>query len=145
MIKKLLFCLLLSCSITTTLYSEEPRLFYDYDNAGNRISRLYSNIPPPEKSKSEEASTIADSEILSERVIKIYPNPTQGMLTVEIANFTNDLQAEFLLTDMSGKLINRQKVTSGYQTFNLSNQPAGIYLLRIQINGENTTWKIIKE
>jgi hypothetical protein len=145
MIKKLLFCLLLSCSITTTLYSEEPRLFYVYDNAGNRISRLYSEIPPPEDSEDEEASTTTDAEILSERIIKIYPNPTEGILTVEIVNFTNDLQAEFLLTDLSGKVINRQKATSGYQTFNLSNQPAGIYLLRIQINGENTTWKIIKE
>jgi hypothetical protein len=65
--------------------------------------------------------------------------------TVEIVNFTDNLQADFVLTDLSGKIIDRRRATAGSLTFNLSPHLSGIYLLRITMDGETTTWKIIKE
>jgi hypothetical protein len=116
---------------------------YAYDNAGNRIERVISLIASPELRASEEVTELED--VVAKHEIRIYPNPTQGQLTVEIVDFNADLPFEFTLTDLSGKIIDRKKATSGYQNFNLSGQPDGIYLLRISIDGESTTWKIIKE
>jgi hypothetical protein len=117
---------------------------YLYDAAGNRTDRVIP-FSSSLRSSGETTETTSLDDVVARQQIKIYPNPTQGLLAVEIVGFTNDLEADFLLTDLSGKVIDRRKVDSGYQTFNLSNQTNGVYLLRIHINGENTTWKIIKE
>jgi hypothetical protein len=130
---------------------EDIAINYDYDSAGNRIERIIRLPSASSSLRSEGSDSLEEEEItpiedvVAEQEIKIYPNPTRGLLTVEIVNYTNDLEADFLLTDLSGKTISYQKAHSGNQTFNLSNHPSGIYLLRININGENTTWKIIKE
>jgi YD repeat-containing protein len=139
MIKNLLLGLLLCTAISLPAQT----VTYQYDNAGNRIARVINLSSSAELRSSEETTALED--IIAEQSIKIYPNPTQGMLAVEIVHFNKDLQTDFLLTDLSGKSIDRQRAASGYLTFNLSNRPSGIYLLRMSINGETTTWKIIKE
>ena len=90
-------------------------------------------------------ATTALSDLIAEKAISIYPNPTQGILSVEIKGYTDEVQAEFRLTDFSGRTILSRKATTGFQTFDLSRQATGIYLLQIRINGESTVWKIIKK
>ncbi|GHT76876.1 hypothetical protein AGMMS50262_19970 [Bacteroidia bacterium] len=117
---------------------------YVYDNAGNRTSRTV-RLSSPAHSPERQPEETALEDFVAEHSVKIYPNPTKGMLAVEISNFDSDVRADFLLTDMSGKVIDRLPAVSGYETLNLSRQPAGLYVLRITINGEATVWKIIKE
>lgn len=114
---------------------------YKYDNAGNRTGRVI-NLTRSADSTSEITSL---EDFISNHEVKIYPNPTKGMLAVDIANFLSGNEVEFQLTDMLGKTLYNLKTTSGHQTFDLSNEADGIYLLRIKINGESTTWKIIKK
>jgi YD repeat-containing protein len=140
MIKKLLLGLLLCVAISLPAQN----VTYQYDNAGNRTERVVNLSSSSAALRSSEETTALE-DVIAKQEIKIYPNPTQGMLAVEIINFSSDIQADFLLADMSGKIIDRRRATSGYLTFNLSNHPAGIYLLRMSINGETNTWKIIKE
>jgi hypothetical protein len=138
--KLLLIFLLLS----TTGILRSQNIAYYYDNAGNRIERTIV-MSSALRSAEESSDVTAVEDLIADHAVKIYPNPTQGMLAVEIANFTDDLSVDFLLTNASGRVIDRQQATSGYQTFNLSNQVPGIYLLRIRIEDAVTTWKIIKE
>ena len=121
--------------------STAQNVTYAYDSAGNRISRSITLS----KSPAMEAEETAVEDFVAERTIKIYPNPTQGMLAVEISDFTSDVKADFLLSDLSGKVIYRLKDASGYESIDLNSQSAGVYVLRITINGESTVWKIIKE
>ncbi|MCI7284887.1 MAG: T9SS type A sorting domain-containing protein [Prevotella sp.] len=38
-----------------------------------------------------------------------------------------------------------ENVRTGHVDIDISNHPAGVYLLRITINNHSTTWKIIKK
>ena len=124
-----------------TVYTQS--VSYSYDNAGNRTARAIL-LKAPQAPNAPEAVT-ALSDLISERAILIYPNPTKGILSVEIKDYTDKLQAGFRLTDLSGRTIIEQRATTSIQTIDLSRQAAGVYLLQIRINDESATWKVVKE
>ena len=118
---------------------------YAYDNAGNRTERIIQmNTSPSFAPESLRSATVL-TDLIAEKAVKIYPNPTRGLLSVEISNCSPDSQVEFYLADMSGRTILTRKAASGYQSFDLNRQAPGVYLLRISIDGESAVWKIIKE
>jgi YD repeat-containing protein len=132
--------------LSTVIGVSAQNVSYRYDDAGNRTERVIvlSSLSSPSPSLSP-ASVTELEDMIAGRKIKIYPNPTEGMLAVEIADFTKESKVEYLITDMSGKTISRKKADSSYTTLDLTRQRSGIYILRISINGENTNWKIIKK
>lgn len=139
--KTLIFILLLTSAINSIGQSAT----YAYDNAGNRTARVFSMSPAPAQPGSPTSAITSLSDMIAEKSIIIYPNPTKGILYVEIKDYTDKLKAEFRLSDMSGRTVINRKANSGYQTFDISRQAAGIYLLQINISGESVVWKIIKE
>lgn len=46
---------------------------------------------------------------------------------------------------MNGKCIATRKIVSSKVSFDLSDQPAGNYILKMTLSGKSATWKIIKE
>lgn len=67
--------------------------------------------------------------------INIYPNPTSGIINIE-----ETINSEILITDITGKIIfNGINITK----IDLSNQPKGLYLLKISSNNKTRTQKII--
>ena len=131
-------CIVLLLAATNT-YAQN--VTFNYDNAGNRTER---NITLSKSSEaSEEVTTLSDK--ITEKAFSIYPNPTQGFLSVEIKGYHEETPAEFRITNMSGRTILNRKATAILQTFDLSRQAPGIYLLQISINGEATVLKIVKQ
>jgi hypothetical protein len=137
--KRIIFFLLLLLAAVKLIAQS---VSYSCDAAGNRTVRTFSLSP---SSPSPEEAITSLSDIIAEKSILIFPNPTKGIVTVEIKEYSNEMKAEFRLTDLSGKTIINRKATGSIQTFELSRQASGIYLLHIQINGESVVWKIIKE
>ncbi|MEM1120454.1 MAG: T9SS type A sorting domain-containing protein [Bacteroidota bacterium] len=75
---------------------------------------------------------------------KIFPNPTRGLLNVQIER---SLNAEFLVTvyHPTGRVVERKQVFNTNLTLDLSNEAPGIYLVEWQ-NGENRiVRKVVKE
>lgn len=71
--------------------------------------------------------------------ISIYPNPTNGIFTLN----TKNIQIESIeIFDVSGKLI--QKNMTNFKNVNISNASAGIYFVKINSNEKSITKKIIK-
>jgi len=120
---------------------------YTYDKAGNRTARVISmnNSPAPPKGTEEKEVQPSFPDMIAKREVIIYPNPTKGLLTVEIKDYTAETKAEYRLTDMSGRTIIDRKAKSGNEILDLSRQVTGVYLLQISINGESVVWKIVKE
>ena len=120
---------------------------YEYDAAGNRVLR-YNEIPMPAKQfvdTAEVQTTGIFEEELPEMKISITPNPTQGLLQVEISNAETLQGAEILLYNPQGLLIKQLGNLSEMTTFDISAQPDGIYVMQIVLNKNNiSTWKIIK-
>jgi hypothetical protein len=118
---------------------------YAYDNAGNRTDRVITMNSSSSLSPGAPQAMTALTDLIADRAIVIYPNPTKGILTVEIPDYQSTIPVGFLLTNLSGQAIFSGKSETGSQTIDLSRQPAGIYLLRLSIGEESTVWKIIKE
>jgi YD repeat-containing protein len=127
--------------LLTAMLLPAQNVTYSYDAAGNRTARVVTLLRSTESSSPVKAM----EDIIAEHQIKIYPNPTKGMLSVDIGNLEKDIMAELILSDVTGRTISRQKSGSGTVYFNLSSKPSGIYILKIIIKGESVTWKVIKQ
>jgi hypothetical protein len=73
--------------------------------------------------------------------IKIYPNPVKNSVQLDIPE--NISSYEISVVDVYGNVLLKKKRTSG-SSINVENYPEGIYYLRIYINGQLITHKIIK-
>lgn len=69
----------------------------------------------------------------------VYPNPMQGTLTIDIAN-----AFQFELLDARGRLVQHGNGL-GKTTLNTQALSAGVYSLRINVNGQQGIFKVIKE
>lgn len=118
---------------------------YSYDAAGNRISRT---IILNRNMAKKQARTLKDkdyTDILSQRNISISPNPTKGMVEITITGLRESDDCAMSVYTLKGQTLKTLSVSGEVTTIDLSGQPDGIYLLDITINGEKTTWKIIKK
>jgi hypothetical protein len=136
---------------------------YEYDASGNRVKR----------SVIATKSVTADSALLHETVsdsidmyetndfdliipsdtantndetlnVRVYPNPTSGILDVEIDNLRENRRARLEIYTFSGHCVRRIDKLQSLQSLDISNQPAGIYLFRIAVDEKAATLKIIK-
>jgi hypothetical protein len=118
---------------------------FGYDAAGNRISRIISlksaNIQDGFAS-SQLLPPIVDKIGLA--TTRIYPNPTKGILHLEITAENNE-QANLTVHDLNGKLIVQNGRILNNCDIDLSGSPSGMYILRVFIGAESKEWKVIKE
>lgn len=132
--------MLLIAAVPLIAFSQS-KVRYSYDNAGNRIKR---EIVVSTKSVSDDSSPEYYSEMLSEKNIRIYPNPTRGQLKVEIVGWNNADQCLFRLYNSVGQQLLLTRAASSYTELDISSRPDGLYILHITLNGKETSWKIIK-
>ncbi len=82
-------------------------------------------------------------------VIKIYPNPFSDYIGVEISNATsNGIPTDYLVTvtDLQGRKLMIKNVNKNFLNINSSALSLGIYLLTVQIDGQQSqTYKIVKQ
>lgn len=131
--------LLLFMALATLLSAQT--ISFAYDNAGNRIKR---EIVLSRSKISPKATAVCYNEMLSEKDIHIYPNPTKGLLKLEIRGFEDTDHCSINIFGMSGQQIMSLSVTSSVTEIDLSSRQNGVYVLLLTINGNDSTWKIIK-
>jgi poly(beta-D-mannuronate) lyase len=75
----------------------------------------------------------------------LYPNPTKGYFELSVPFLENELTIE--LYTIHGQVIAKgtYAVVSGKIQFNLDNQPAGLYILRVNLDGTPVNYKVIKQ
>lgn len=82
------------------------------------------------------ATTLSTEDNALSKGIKIYPNPSNGILNIAVANYTGDLNIEIF--DINGRkvLSNKGDFTSE-KAMNLSGLQSGVYIVKLQ--GDNLT------
>lgn len=115
---------------------------YGYDNAGNRVRREI--VMQTRALLKEEAMPKLSEEIFG-RKITISPNPTEGILIVEIGNFESIYNCKLEIYQISGSKLLSTQVPKKMTTLDISSYTNGMYILAITINGDTATWKIIKK
>jgi len=123
-----------------------------YDNSGNR-----TNVNIIEFKTSE---VITDSleiivtkppvdfytDTIDNASLKIYPNPTRGILQIEIETTTPDDNMKIIVYNNSGVLVLKKETKNQSTVIDLSAEPLGIYYMKICISETETSeWKIIKQ
>lgn len=125
---------------------------YSYDSAGNRDNRQVITLKSSENITSIEGKT-EQQEIIKEIYvdkagdinIKIYPNPTEGNLLIQIDKVEKINNGELKVYDIRGTLVVSSNKLKELNYINLLNQPQGTYILKLHVNNEFSTWKIIKQ
>ena len=139
---------LLLLGIASNVFSQNNRVNYTYDAAGNRLSGLSSQLRMAAVAdyEDEDADT---QEIYFDEInqsnIRIYPNPTKGILKVEITPATEGSPIHIQMYDMWGRIFVNEQNASPFTDLDISDQPAGTYILNIFSDNRNTQWKIIKQ
>jgi hypothetical protein len=73
----------------------------------------------------------------------VLPNPSTGIFAL---NFTGTAAKNIVVYDVVGKIIfEKNSLTDATLTLDLSNEPAGVYFVKVITNGEIISKKIIKE
>lgn len=86
------------------------------------------------------SSTIDENNLSN---VSIYPNPTNGMLTVNLANVGVDIHS-VELRDVTGRLITVLTPINGIVTFNMTTETAGIYFVTVNSSIGTITRKVVK-
>lgn len=142
--KIILFLSALMC--TGLLFAQSPSTIeFLYDDAGNRISRSVPVVQLRSSQSLQNAEVVTSMENILDYNVSVYPNPTVGEVNLSINGKSVDDKTELSVYDTSGSQVYRAKITGETTRISLSKNPAGIYLLRLSIDGQIVTWKIIKE
>lgn len=141
----LIFLLSVVLSMWAALDICAQRIKYTYDNAGNRLTRQKEIVVQTRGALSDEEEPSVYEEELSETKVTIYPNPTRGMLKVDISGVEKFENARISLYDLTGKLLQQWAGISQSNEIDLSERTPGMYIMQVAYNGKISSWKIIKE
>lgn len=138
---------LLSLAFLPFVSMAQVRIGYSYDAAGNRIKREIVMQTPNAKAgrQSFGSDAPAFSDMLCKHAVRIYPNPTDGILKVCFSGLGKTDKCSLGIYTAKGERVMAIEAASDNTEVNISSQPTGIYLLRITINNSSSTWKIIKK
>lgn len=155
-LSKKIAALLLACCVMLAGTECFAVIKYEYDAAGNRVKRYEPSSQQPARQMNidddeqtidifDEQTTGIYEEELPEMKISVTPNPTNGILQVQISHAETLQGAEIRLYSPQGTLIRQVDNLSEITTLDISSQPNGIYIMQVVLdNKEISTWKIIK-
>jgi YD repeat-containing protein len=120
---------------------------FAYDEAGNRISRTITLRAPALRSGEAEpdATPLLEEQLATDLLVKIYPNPTEGLLQVELSEMETDETAQLALFGLNGENLLQTTATSQLTPVDMSKYPTGVYVLRLVIRGNPVDYKIVKQ
>lgn len=84
------------------------------------------------------------NNLTTNKQITIYPNPASNQITVLSPQSSVD-NSSIIISDISGKIIFQNELTSPETVIGVSNYAAGIYFIQLTIDGEMKNLKFIKQ
>jgi hypothetical protein len=151
---KILTVVMLALASLTSLAQD---IEYGYDDAGNRITRKIigpkmedapsaaNSTEENYKSGNQESEVEVYNDMVGEKQIKIYPNPTRGKLKIDMVNYNNNLEGSIQVFDISGRMVNNIPTLTETMQIDITNEPAGSYIMIIVVGNEKSEWKIVKQ
>lgn len=150
-------------SITLTADSPFAPLQYSIDGGNTyQDSPVFENLPVGDYSVAvldgEECLSIEEvtigltvdvrTTVYGQR-IEMNPNPTTGLIQIKAIGFSDELIIPTEIIDLTGKVIERGQLTRYNEAhlgiMSVHIYPAGIYFLRLDVEGNDPLFKIIKQ
>ena len=108
------------------------------DASGNKIRKEIV------LTQSSNTTTQSFSDEIANQKITISPNITKKQVVIEIPETSGAVSENMIIVNLRGQTISKRTGTQKQINLDISNEPAGIYILHIKINAETSSWKIIK-
>ena len=151
------------------------RIRFSYDASGNMTGREFIAPTPPKSPQNDDdtENSIADNagssmlksawsgsgntgasvtdfpvlnDFISEIKINVYPNPTRGKVQVDIEGIKIPANASIYIYNAMGAKLRQMSGISTTNELDISEQPAGLYVVRVILGQDNVqVFKIIKE
>ena len=77
--------------------------------------------------------------------IAIYPNPTQGYLTIGLKNFEEVKSCSVEIVDMNGRVVYQSTSAQRVYSVDLSNRANGNYYINLRVNGQIGSFVVVKQ
>lgn len=122
----------------------QTTIAFGYDKAGNRTSRTIA-LPKTAEADSAYMDENTREDLLGSSKLLIYPNPTKGYLQVEVADSDTQIAGQLTLTDLNGRVLYTSQLSEGINTIDMSAMAPATYILRMEKNGQVSTWRIVRE
>ena len=106
------------------------------DNGEEIEKELYIAVEDEEEQTLEESKTIAEEP-------QVYPNPTTGLLTIDTKNGNSHIQTVELYNTQGAKQFTFNGNYDSFQEIDISNLPSQVYVLKVHVNGQIFTKKLI--
>ena len=137
---------LLICIISMYGVAQTRKVQFSYDHAGNRTSRAIV-LPAAAQSRRapmDSTQTEVFTDVFAEYQLHVYPNPTHGELKIELRGLPEGASYHLLIASSSGQVIISRNTTENPTVADLTECPAGIYIMRIQFKDYTKDFKIIR-
>ena len=133
-----------------SLNLQSQTIHYSYDASGNRTGRTIvlsggSKGSGDIKEEKKEPEKLINDQTFPSGTIKIYPNPTRGILEIEVPVSDDNYELQIIVTDMNGRKIIDIRNEPTKTVVDLSSQPDGMYILILKQGDTYSKWKIIKK
>ena len=138
--KKIITCIILGLAIYTnaqTVYT------FGHDKGGNIIQRsCTSKVIKAQRAFLHDSTSIDSSGNIK---ITVAPNPTKGLVMVQMENIKSFSTCTWQLFDYSGKIVLNGVSENNPFQFDLTSEPVGIYILKTTTSDIVKSFKIVKE
>ncbi len=89
---------------------------------------------------------VFEDSLLDELAIKVYPNPTRGIFTVELSGSIENATTEIKVYGLMGQMVEQITLfNENRHEFNLGDSPPGIYMVRVLQGDRLYVEKLIKQ
>ena len=131
-------------ALVFAIATSAQKVEYGYEACGNRVLRQVVLDGANKSLSIDNQLEDFSEEQIGEVQVRIYPNPTHGRLKVVLQGAEKE-HCNINIYDVNGRQVANVVRVENENDIDLSSEPNGIYLMRFSINGEVSTWKIIKK
>ena len=121
---------------------------YSWDKVGNADTLQLKPWLDPDNTGAEELDGISIVGIHNpekENTLAVYPNPTTGLVYIDAGNFQGKLLSIEVFNILGERIFVDNKTSSiGFISFDLSNANAGVYLVKLVVDGEVYTARVLR-
>jgi YD repeat-containing protein len=140
-----IYAIIVLVTLSINSQAQTTQLKFSYDDAGNRVKREIILGKSKEATMDTTTATMPITDWLNKMKISIYPNPTKGILIIDIANMPEDATGDITIHNMEGKSLLKLNQLNSTNKLDLAGYPTGVYVLRIRSLEKSCEWKIVKE
>lgn len=135
----IIFLGLVLCILQSKNSMAQHCISFDYDEDGNRVTRAFY------EGCDKDDRDVADlTEQLTAEEFALYPNPSNGLVTLSLGECFDDTPFSYTIYDVNGLSVKSGTVVSEETILDISGFLPGTYLVVVNASGDTFARTIVK-